>query len=97
MNGNCGWPTMESLKYPSDHILNEAIGEIKEPVVFQGILNDAKGEFVWKLFEWNLSKLAEKFGDTKLPFRVGYNAGSTVNYSYLNRNFFILRMLFTLQ
>ncbi|XP_017767708.1 PREDICTED: HSPB1-associated protein 1 [Eufriesea mexicana] len=66
---------MEKLNSPSDKILHQAVMEIKEPVIFQQILRNVKGE-CWKLFEWNLSELAEKFGDIKLPFRVGYNARS---------------------
>lgn len=60
----------------SDKVLYQAIMEIKEPVIFQRLLQNAKDDYCWKLFEWNLSELAEKFGDIKLPFRVGYNARS---------------------
>ncbi|CAK9822335.1 HSPB1-associated protein 1 [Anthophora retusa] len=66
----------EKLNSPSDEVLSRAIMEIKEPVIFQRMLKNAQGEYTWKLFEWNLSELAEKFGDVKLPFRVGYNAKS---------------------
>ncbi|XP_043581774.1 HSPB1-associated protein 1 isoform X1 [Bombus pyrosoma] len=67
---------MDKLKSPSDKVLYEAIMEMKEPVVFQHMLQNEKGEYCWKLLEWNLSELAEKFGDIKLPFRLGYNARS---------------------
>lgn len=75
---------MDKLKSPSDKVLYQAIMEMKEPVVFQHMLQNEKGEYCWKLLEWNLSELAEKFGDIKLPFRLGYNARSTVNYYYFN-------------
>ncbi|XP_031366690.1 HSPB1-associated protein 1-like [Apis dorsata] len=68
---------METLNSPSDKVLYQAIMEIKEPVIFQRLLQNAKDDYCWKLFEWNLSELAEKFGDIKLPFRIGYNARST--------------------
>lgn len=77
----------EKLDLPSDKILYQAVMEIKEPVIFQQILQNVKGE-CWKLFEWNLSELAEKFGDIKLPFRVGYNARSMVNCYYFSYKFF---------
>ncbi|CAL7950036.1 unnamed protein product [Xylocopa violacea] len=66
----------EKLNLPPDSVLHQAIMEINEPIIFQRILQNAKGEYAWKLFEWNLSELAEKFGNVKLPFRVGYNARS---------------------
>lgn len=82
---------METLNSPSDKVLYQAIMEIKEPVIFQRLLQNAKNDYCWKLFEWNLSELAEKFGDIKLPFRVGYNARSTVNcYCYLIYLFFYI-------
>ncbi|KZC06525.1 PREDICTED: HSPB1-associated protein 1 [Dufourea novaeangliae] len=64
---------MEKLHLPSDKILKQAITEIKEPVLFQGMLQDATGAYTWKLLEWDLPKLTEMFGNVKLPFRVGYN------------------------
>lgn len=86
---------METLNSPSDKVLYQAIMEIKEPVIFQRLLQNAKNDYCWKLFEWNLSELAEKFGDIKLPFRVGYNARSTVNcYCYLIYLFFIYYFIF---
>ncbi|XP_003705237.1 HSPB1 associated protein 1 [Megachile rotundata] len=66
---------MENL--PSDSILHQAITEINEPVLFKKILQDLKDEYSWKLFDWSLLEFAEKVGDTKLPFRIGYNARST--------------------
>lgn len=63
---------MEKLNLPFD-----AIMEMQEPVVFQQILQNAKGEYAWKLFEWTLSELTDKFENIKLPFRIGYNAKST--------------------
>lgn len=71
---------MAELNSPSDEILKQAITEIKEPVLFHRLLQDATGAYTWKLLEWNLSELAEKFGDIKLPFRVGHNARSLVYY-----------------
>ncbi|KOC59688.1 HSPB1-associated protein 1 [Habropoda laboriosa] len=67
---------MEKLNSPSDEVLSHAIMEMNEPVIFQHMLKNEQGEYIWKLFEWNISELAEKFGDVKLPFRVGYNARS---------------------
>ena len=67
---------MAELNSPPVEILKQAITEIKEPVLFHRLLQDATGAYTWKLLEWNLSELAEKFGDIKLPFRVGHNARS---------------------
>ncbi|XP_034192883.2 HSPB1 associated protein 1 isoform X1 [Osmia lignaria lignaria] len=67
---------MEYLNLPDDKILYKAIMEINEPILFKRILQDTKGQYAWKLFEWNLLEFTEKLGDTKLPFRVGYNARS---------------------
>lgn len=69
----------KKMSSPSDEILKQAIMEIKEPVLFQRMLQDITGAYTWKLLEWNLVELAEKFGNCKLPFRVGYNK-SMVNY-----------------
>ncbi|KAK9309435.1 hypothetical protein QLX08_000916 [Tetragonisca angustula] len=67
---------MDKLNSPSKKVIHQAIMEIKEPIVFQQMLQNEKGEYYWKLLEWNLSELAERFGDIKLPFRIGYNAGT---------------------
>ncbi|XP_076638580.1 HSPB1 associated protein 1 isoform X1 [Colletes latitarsis] len=64
------------MNSPSEEILKQAITEVEEPVLFQQMLQDATGAYTWKLLEWSLVELAEKFGDIKLPFRVGYNAKS---------------------
>nr|XP_033338329.1 HSPB1-associated protein 1 isoform X1 [Megalopta genalis] len=67
---------MEKLSFPSEEVLKQAIAEIKEPLLFQRMLQDSTGAYTWKLLDWKLSELIGKFGDTKLPFRVGYNVRS---------------------
>ncbi|XP_053985356.1 HSPB1-associated protein 1 isoform X1 [Hylaeus volcanicus] len=67
---------MAEINSPSEEVLKQAIFDLKEPVLFQRMLQDATGAYTWKLLNWNLSELAKKFGDSKLPFRVGYNAKS---------------------
>lgn len=80
---------MEYLNLPDDKILYKAIMEINEPILFKRILQDTKGQYAWKLFEWNLLEFTEKLGDFKLPFRVGYNARSVVIY-YLHFLYYFL-------
>lgn len=80
---------MDKLNSPSKKVLHQAIMEIEEPVVFQQMLQNEKGEYYWKLLEWNLSELAERFGDIKLPFRIGYNARTMVNYYCFSSVIFI--------
>lgn len=60
----------------SEETFKEIIFELQEPVVFHNILQDENSSFIWQLLQWNISELAQKFGDMKLPFRVGYNAES---------------------
>ncbi|XP_031833603.2 HSPB1 associated protein 1 isoform X1 [Nomia melanderi] len=65
---------MEKLNCPSEEVLKNAILEIKEPLLFQRMLQNMTDGYTWKLLDWNLSQLVEKFGDIKLPFRIGCNA-----------------------
>lgn len=71
---------MEKLNAPPVEILEHAVTEIEEPILFQRLLQDTTGAYTWKLFEWSLPELAKEFGDVKLPFRVGYNSSSMVSY-----------------
>lgn len=67
---------MEQLNTPSEVVLETAIVQLDEPVLFKGILQDPPGTYIWKLHKWSMPELAEKFGDSDLQFRVGYNAMS---------------------
>lgn len=72
--------TMEETNVPNEETLKEVIFDLQEPVVFHNILQNGNGSFIWKLLQWNLSELVEKFGDMKLQFRVGYNSRSMVYF-----------------
>ncbi|XP_076659758.1 HSPB1 associated protein 1 [Halictus rubicundus] len=67
---------MEKLNFPSENILKQAIAEIEEPLLFKKMLQDEAGAYTWKLLDWKLSELIEKFGNSKLPFRIGCNSRS---------------------
>ncbi|XP_043485741.1 HSPB1-associated protein 1 [Polistes fuscatus] len=67
---------MEKINMPNEETLKKVIFDLQEPVVFNNILQDDNGKFIWKLLQWNLLELGNKFGDMKLPFRVGYNSKS---------------------
>ncbi|XP_015591215.1 HSPB1-associated protein 1 isoform X2 [Cephus cinctus] len=67
---------MANILAPSNGILKQAIMDLKEPVIFRGILKDEEGCNIWKFLDWNLTELAEKLGDMRLPFRTGFNGRS---------------------
>ncbi|XP_011159695.1 HSPB1-associated protein 1 [Solenopsis invicta] len=56
---------------PSEEVLKEALPVFTEPVLFQNMLQNSDGSYEWKLLKWSPTELVEKFGDKKLPFRVG--------------------------
>ncbi|XP_012529234.1 HSPB1-associated protein 1 [Monomorium pharaonis] len=56
---------------PLEEILKEVLPNLKEPVLFQNMLQNSNGSYEWKLLKWSLTDLVKKFGDKKLPFRVG--------------------------
>ncbi|XP_014479730.1 PREDICTED: HSPB1-associated protein 1 isoform X2 [Dinoponera quadriceps] len=58
-------------------ILKDALAHLQEPLLFQNMLQDPDGSHEWKLLEWDFSEFADKLGNIKLPFRVGYNARLT--------------------
>ncbi|XP_046587468.1 HSPB1-associated protein 1 homolog isoform X1 [Neodiprion lecontei] len=66
-----------SLQEPSETTLRHAILQLIEPVVFNNLLRDSNGKYLWKFLDWNPNDLAEKLGDLKLPFRIGFNARTT--------------------
>lgn len=59
---------------PPPETLREAIIQLEEPVVFTNVLRDTDGKYLWKFLDWDVTDLAEKLGDLKLPFRIGVNA-----------------------
>lgn len=70
------WKKQSSLmdvRAPTPEMLKRIVTELKEPALFRRMFRDLHGEHIWKLFDWSLDQLAEKFQDMKLPFRVGYN------------------------
>lgn len=66
---------------PLEDILREVVPELDEPVLFQNMLKNSDGSCKWKLLGWSLEDLVEKFGDKKLPFRVGNHNKRTVSCS----------------
>ncbi|XP_011644560.1 HSPB1-associated protein 1 isoform X1 [Pogonomyrmex barbatus] len=56
---------------PLDDVLGKALPELTEPILFQNMLQKSDGSYEWKLLQWSLTEFVEKFGDKKLPFRVG--------------------------
>lgn len=67
---------MDNLHSPSEEVIQHAIKNLTEPVVFKDLIDTKKDK--WEIFKWDLSELNEKFGNTKLPFRVGNNKRSLV-------------------
>lgn len=59
--------------------LKELLTQISEPVLFKNILHTTNDPNCWKLPDWSLEDFATKCGDSKLPFRVGKNAYTTVS------------------
>lgn len=70
---------MNDIKPLLEEVLKETLADLREPLLFQNLLRNSEGAYEWKLFEWNFSEFAEKLGDVKLPFRVGYNARIVVS------------------
>lgn len=64
---------------PLESILKDVLPKLEEPILFQNMLKNPNGSFEWKLLQWSLKELAEKFGDKKLPFRVGDHNKRTVS------------------
>ncbi|XP_012272339.1 HSPB1-associated protein 1 isoform X2 [Orussus abietinus] len=64
---------MNDTQLPSCEILGQAILEIEEPIIFRRILQNENISDIWKFQHWNFDELAEIFGDTPLPFRIGFN------------------------
>lgn len=64
---------------PSEEVLKEALPVFTEPVLFQNMLQNSDGSYEWKLLKWSPTELVEKFGDKKLPFRVGDHNKRTVS------------------
>ncbi|XP_011878160.1 PREDICTED: HSPB1-associated protein 1 [Vollenhovia emeryi] len=56
---------------PLDEELQNILPKLDEPVLFQNMLITPDGVRTWKLLQWSLDELVEKFGEKKLPFRVG--------------------------
>lgn len=77
---------MDCTKPLLEEVLKDALAYLQEPLLFQNMLRDSDGSYEWKLLEWNFSEFAEKLGNLKLPFRVGYNKrvmvrAVTINYT----------------
>ena len=66
---------------PLEDILKEILPELEEPILFQNMLQNSDGSYEWKLLQWSLTELVEKFGNKKLPFRIGNHNKRTVSYS----------------
>ncbi|XP_012055115.1 PREDICTED: HSPB1-associated protein 1 [Atta cephalotes] len=56
---------------PLEDILREILPELEEPILFQNMLQNSDDSYEWKLLQWGLTELVEKFGNKKLPFRIG--------------------------
>lgn len=61
---------------PSRDLIKQMILEINEPILFNGIINNDTDN--WNKLEIN--NFIKLLGDYKLPFRVGKNIRTTVNY-----------------
>lgn len=78
---------------PLEDVLREVLPELNEPILFQNMLQNSDGSYKWKLLEWSLKELVDKFGDKKLPFRVGNHNKRTVS---CNDNMFTCILSMTL-
>lgn len=67
---------------PQSDILRLAFQQLKEPVVLKNYLNNEEDK--WELLNWTLDELAEKIGDSPLPFRVGFNKKTDVSKNIYN-------------
>jgi len=76
---------------PLEDILSEVLPELEEPILFQNMLQNSDGSYEWKLLQWSLTELVKKFGDKKLPFRIGNHNKRTVS---CNDNMFIFVYFF---
>ncbi|XP_032680494.1 HSPB1-associated protein 1 [Odontomachus brunneus] len=65
---------MNDTKPLLEEVLKDAFMYLQEPLLFQNMLRNSDGSYEWKLLEWDFSEFAEKLGNLKLPFRVGYNS-----------------------
>lgn len=67
---------------PSEDILREILPELEEPVLFKNMLQNSDGSYEWKLLEWSLTELVQKFGNNPLPFRIGNHNKRTCNLQH---------------
>ncbi|XP_077269995.1 HSPB1 associated protein 1 [Temnothorax americanus] len=73
---------MSRYLQPLEDILRDVLPKLEEPVLFRNMLQNSDGSYEWKLLQWNLKELVEKFGDKKLPFRVGNHNKRTCNLQH---------------